>query len=243
MLSKVVPSKDASQLEVQEYVLPTSEDVEGILEVRKQEAKRRKILDEHKDDPMAAAQKEANRILVEAQEKLNEAKLEASALKVRQEKEIRSQMEKEFQTKLEAGLRDLKQNYLSTIENMAKLKEVIYQQSEKELIELVYCIARKVLGDEIKTSPRLVMGMLKKGFEKIKEAKKYDIRIHPGDYDMLTKEKENLKQLLKISGTVNFTKDESVERGGCRIVTDSGEVSVEPGKQVDTIIKELSDET
>jgi flagellar assembly protein FliH len=243
MLSKVVEAKNTQDLNVQEYILPSPEDVDQILKERKQEAKRRKIIDNHKDDPLKAAKKEANRIMVEAQEKLNEAQMEATALKSRQEKEIRETLTKEFQAKFEKSLKEAKQNYLNTSETLAKLKEVIYKQSEAELMDLVFSIAKKVIGEEIKTSPKVVIAMLEKGFEKIRDAKQYEIKVHPLDYQVLSTEKESLQEILKTSGSVKFTQDESVERGGCKIVTESGDISSEPGKQLDIIIKELSDGT
>lgn len=243
MLSKVIGSEKTQDLQIQEYVLPSPEDVDEILEIRKQEARRRKIIDKHKDDPLKAAKKEANRIMVEAQEKLSEAQLEAAAMKSRQEKEIRDTLTKEFQAKFEKSLKDAKQNYQTTIETLAKLKEVIYRQSEAELMDLVFSITRKVLGEEIKTSPKIVVEMLAKGFEKIKDAKQYEIKVHPMDYEILSTDKESLQEILKTSGNVKFTQDEGVERGGCKIVTESGEISSEPGKQLDIIIKELSDGT
>lgn len=243
MLSKIVEAKDAQKLVVHAYHLPSPEDVDLIIEAKKQDDRRMRIIEKHQDDPLKAAKKEANRIMVEAQEKLQEAQLEAAALKSRQEKEIRDTLEKEYHAKLEAGLKAMKQNYLTTAETLAKLKEVLYKQSEAELLDLVYSITRKVIGDEIKTTPQLVVAMLEKGFKKIKEAKQYEIKVHPLDYQLLSQAKENLQEILKSPGSIKFTQDERVERGGCKIITESGEISSEPGKQLDIIIKELADGT
>jgi flagellar assembly protein FliH len=243
MLSKVVEAKEAQKLAYQSYRLPSPEDVDLIIEAKKQEDRRMKIIEKHQDDPLKAAKKEANRIMVEAQEKLQEAQLEAAALKSRQEKEIRDSLEKEYLAKLEAGLKALKQNYVKTVDILGKLKEILYRKSEAELLDLVYSITRKVIGDEIKTSPQLVISMLEKGFKKIKEAKQYEIKVHPLDYQLLSQAKGNLQEILKGPGAIKFTQDESVERGGCKIITESGEISSEPGKQLDIIIKELADGT
>lgn len=242
MLSKIVGADKASQLVLEHYTLPSPDEVDAIIEDKKREARRRKIVLE-KDDPLQAARKEANKILVEAQEKLKDAQMEAAALKTRQEREIRAQMEKEFQLKLEQELKSLKQNYFNTLETLGKLKDIIYKQNEKDLMDLVFSITRKIIGDEVKTSPQVILGMLKKGVERFKDAVQYEIKIHPADYEMLIKEKESLKEILKNADTVKYTQDEKIERGGCVIITESGEISSEPGKQLDVIEKELSDET
>lgn len=243
MLSKVVRANETNKLGLRQYVVPSAEEIDLMQDNRNQEAKRKNFLDGYKQDPLAAARKEANLILAGAQEKLKAAQQEAGALKARQEKEIRTLMEKEFQAKLAAEMAQIKKSFLDAMATLAKLKESIYQKNEKELMELVFSITRKVIGDEIKSSPQVVKGMLQKGFEKIKEARQYEIKLHPADYESLSKEKGGLNEIIKTSGTINFTKDETVEQGGCKIITESGEISSEPGKQLDIIIKELSDET
>lgn len=243
MLSKVIRAHETNKVDLRQYVVPSSEEIDLLQEDRKLEAKRKNFLDEYKQDPMAAARKEANLILASAQEKLKSAQQEASALKARQEKEIRTLMEKEFKTKLDAELAQIKKNSQDALDALAKLKETIYKESEKDLMELVFSITRKVIGDEIKSSPQVVKGMLQKGFEKIKEARQYEVKLNPADYETLSQEKGGLNELIKTPGTINFSKDETVEQGGCKIITESGEISSEPGKQLDIIKKELSDET
>lgn len=243
MLSKVVDANKIRDMKIHAYVLPSPEDVDQILEVRKQETRRRKIIDSYHDDPLNAARNEAERIMAEAQEKLNEARVEATAMKSRQETELREILTKEFQAKFEKSLDRAKKNFLATIETLGKLRENIYKQSETDLMELVFEISRKVIGDEVKTSPRIVVDLLEKGFKRLKDARQYEIKVHPMDYQIISAEKERLQDILKTPGSVKFTQDESVERGGCKIVTESGEISSEPGKQLDIIMKELSDGT
>ncbi|MCP4147439.1 MAG: hypothetical protein GY757_06785 [bacterium] len=243
MLSKIVSSDNVQTLDIQPFVIPSEFEVEQIIDDKKREAKRRKIVDSNKDDPIQAAKKEANLILLEADKKIKDAELEAETIKIRKEKEIRAQLEQEYMVKMEKELKSLRQNYIESLETLAKLKKILFMQSEKEFMELIFSIARKVVGDEIETSPQVVMQMLEKGFERLKDANEFEIKVHPLDYDVLLKDKEILKDIISTSGTVKFTKDESVERGGCRIVTESGEISSEPGTQLDIIIKELANGT
>jgi flagellar assembly protein FliH len=201
-----------------------------------------RIIEDHKEDPVKAAKQEAHRILIEAQEKLKEAEAEASLLKIQKEKELRLHLEKEFQQKLEQQMSKLKGNYQNSIEELATLKQVMYHQLENQLMNMVFSISQKVIDSEIKTSPQIILGMLKKGFEKIKDAKEYEIKINPADYDTIVNKKEELKQILKTSGSIKFVKDDKIERGGCRIITEQGEISSEPAKQLEIIKRELSDE-
>lgn len=243
MLSKVIRAGETGKLGLRPYAAPSIEEIDRVLEQRTLDLKRRNFLEEYKHDPLAAARKEADLILINAQEKLKAAQMEAVALKTRQEKEIRALLEKEFQAKMDAELANIRKNSLEALTELAKLKEIVYYQNEEELMELAISITRKVIGDELKTSPQLIKGMLQRGFEKIKDGRQFEIKLNPFDYEVLSKEKGGLNELLKISGTIHFTKDENVERGGCKIIADSGVISSEPGKQLDIILKELLDET
>jgi flagellar assembly protein FliH len=240
MLSKIIEANKINKSELKNFSSPSLEELDLMIADKRREAQRMKIIDENQDDPVKAAKREANRILIEAQDKLKEAGVEAELIKTRKEKEIRMQLEKEYQLKFEQKVDQIQKNYLKSEEELARLKQILYKQSEKQLMDLVFSISRKVIDSEIKTNPDIVLNMLKKGFEKIKDAKEYEIKINPLDFEALSKRKDELGEIVKTSGVIKFTKDEHIERGGCQIVTELGEISSEPGKQLDIIIRELS---
>ena len=242
MLSKIVRGKEVEKLQLEKFKIPSSKEIELIIEEKIREAQRTEIIESNKEDPVRAAKKEANRILIEAQEKLKEAEAEASLLKIQMEKELRTGLEKEYQEKLQQQVKQAQKNYFNSLEELATLKQIIYNQSENQLMDLVFSVSHKVIDTEIKTSPEILLSMLKKGFAKIKDAVEYEIRINPADYETIINKKDEIKGILKTSGSVKYTKDEQVERGGCQIITEQGEISSEPGKQLDIIKSELSDE-
>ncbi|NIM17718.1 MAG: hypothetical protein GTO45_37600 [Candidatus Aminicenantes bacterium] len=226
MLSKIVRNDKAEELELKPFVSPTRKEIGLIIAKKKREARRKKIIDAHKDDTVNAAGKEAD--------------AEASLLIKQKEQEMRRQLEKEYQAKLEQRVKQVQQNYYNSLEELAKLKQILYNKSENQLVDLVFSIVRKVIASEIKTTPEVVLGMLKRGFDKIRDAKEYEIKVNPIDYEIILKKKDEVKKMLKTTGTVKFTKDEHIERGGCQIVSEQGEISSEPGKHLDIIMRELA---
>jgi flagellar assembly protein FliH len=239
MLSKIISREEAKKLQVEKFKIPSCKEIELIIEEKKREAQRKEIIESSKEDPVKTAQKEANRILIEAQEKLKQAEAEASLLKIQMEKELRTRLEKEYQGKLQQHVKQVRQNYFNSLEELATLKQIIYNQLENQLMDLVFSVSHKVIGTEIKTSPGILLTMLKKGFDKIKDAKEYEIKINPADYETIINKKDDIKEILKSPGSVKFTKDEKIERGGCQIITEHGEISSEPGKQLDIIKSEI----
>ncbi|MGD2090877.1 MAG: FliH/SctL family protein [Candidatus Aminicenantes bacterium] len=128
------------------------------------------------------------------------------------------------------------------LEELATLKQNIYNRLENQLMDLVFSVSHKVIGTEIKTSPEILLSMLKKGFDKINDAIEYEIKINPADYETMMNKKKEIKGMLKSPGSVKFTKDEQIERGGCQIITHQGEISSEPGQLLNIIKSELSHE-
>lgn len=241
MLSKIVSSKDSSKLQLDHYTIPTVEEVGMIISDKKRDLERIHFVEEHKEDPVKAAKNEANKILIEAQTKLKEAEMEANVLKNRKEKELRMQLEKEFHLKLEAEVKKLQQNYLDALEELAVFKQTLYKKSENQLMHLVFSVTKKVIAEEVKTNSDIIVSMLKKGFEKIKDLKECEIKINPADYATIAAKKAEVSDILRGAGNVKFTKDETIERGGCQIVSPYGEISSEPTKQLDIIMRELFD--
>ncbi len=240
MLSRIWKKGEVSPgLGVQPYRYPTLEEMRVRIEERRREHERQRIIDGGHDDPVAVAKREAGRILAEAQEKAHSLETETSLACVRMESEMRARLENEFQSRVKTEAETLQKRFADSLSEMAELKDLIYQESEDEILNLAYTVIKKIIGEEVKTSPNTILNMLRKGFEKIKEAGKYEIRINPEDYDVLLASKDRVKEVLGAHGVIKFIKDEAVERGGCKIITETGEVSSEPGQQLEVIIKEL----
>lgn len=242
MLSKIISAKEVEKLQVKKFEIPASKEIELVIQEKKQEVQKKKIVESYNEEPIRTAKNGVNRILSEAREKLKEAEVEASLLKIQVEKELRTRLEKEYQEKLQQQINQVQLNYFNSLEELATLKQIIYNQTENQLMDLVFSVCHQVIGTEIKTSPGIILSMLKKGFDKIKNAIEYEIRINPADYETIINKKDEIKEILKSPGSVKFTKDEQLERGGCQIITEQEEILLEPGKQLDIIKSELSNE-
>lgn len=151
MLSKIVRSDKSEELELKPFVSPTRKELGLIIAKKKRQARGKKISDEHKNDTVNAAGKEAD--------------AEASLLIKQKEQEIRRQLEKEYQAKLEQRVKQVQQNYTNSLEELAKQKQNLYNKSEDQLVDLVFSIVRKVIASEIEATPEVVLGMLKRGFD------------------------------------------------------------------------------
>ena len=122
MLSKIISAKEVGKLQLKKFEIPSPKEIELIIEEKKREAQRNEIIESNKKDPVGAARKEANRILIEAREKLKQAETEASRLKIQMEKELRAQLEKEYREKFRQQVKQARQNYCKSLDDKGPLK-------------------------------------------------------------------------------------------------------------------------
>jgi len=239
MLSEVIPSDSLNDKNYKRYVPPSTSEVSELIENNREKNDREVFIEEHKDDPESAAKKRADEILAIAQEKYKSLELEANTLKIKVENEIRQQLLNEFEGKLQEAVKDVSGNYFDSIKRLNILKKKIYDNSEQELLKLVFQITEKVIGNEIKSNPEIVIEMLRKGFERVRNSDQYEIRVHPADFEMISNNKDRLEDIIKSGSEIRFIKSDKIERGGCIIKTGIGEVITEPSKQLDTIKKDI----
>ncbi len=240
MLSKIIPASELEPGIIRPYVYLSSAEINLLVERKKRENERKQIIESNPDDPVRAARDEAHRIMREAQEKLKEAELEAAVLKGRIEKEVRDRLGREFQLKLSEEMEPVRSRFKETLAELASVSEQLVAGMESDMLNLVFTITRKIMGDEVKADPEMVLRMLRKGFEQLKDASRFEIHVHPDDYQWMMTQQGGLAGIPVSSGSFKMVQDGGVEKGGCRIVSDSGEVSTEPSRQLEVIIKELS---
>lgn len=124
MLSKIFSGKELEKLQIEKFKIPSPKEIELIFEEKKREVRRNEIIESNIEDLGKKAKKDANRILIEVQEKLKE--VEASLLKI--------QMENEYQEKFQQQVKQAQLNYFNSLEELATLKQIIYKQLKNQLI-------------------------------------------------------------------------------------------------------------
>jgi len=239
MLSEIITADRIKEEGIEKFIPPLPSEVSEIIEVNRKKREREIFIEKHSDDPENAAKKKADEILALAQEKYKSMELEAQTLKIKAEKEITQKLTDEFDEKLNESVKKVSQNFLNSLDELNFLKKTIYENSEKKLLQLVFQIVEKIIGKEIKTNPEIVLDMLRKGFERVKNIDECEIRINPEDFKILADNKGKIEDIVKSGVEIKFIKSDKVERGGCVIKTGMGEVIAEPLKQLETVKQEV----
>lgn len=117
------------------------------------------------------------------------------------------------------------------------VREQIVKESEKQIVEMILMIARKVIKDEVVERKEVVLNNIREALEKIKDRDRIDIRVNFSDLELTTAHKDEIIQMMESLRKVNIYEDSRVDRGGVIIETDVGAVDA----RISTQLKEIEE--
>ncbi|MGV8078673.1 MAG: FliH/SctL family protein [Syntrophales bacterium] len=115
---------------------------------------------------------------------------------------------------------------------VASLKRKILEESEPDILELVFAVAEKVLNREVAQQPDSVVPVLKAAMKNVMDRDGVKIRLHPLDYQHLLEIREDFLRQTDGLRNVVFEQDESLRRGGVFIETRFGDVDARLDRQL-----------
>jgi len=117
---------------------------------------------------------------------------------------------------------------IDNIENllgeMTHLKEKIVKQYEKEILDLIFAVAEKIIGYRIKADESVIGESIRKALLLAGQKTKITVRVNPEDYDYVEKIRPALFGEFKEMKSMVVTADPSISKGGCFIETHGGDV-------------------
>ena len=182
----------------------------------------------------------------------NKSKVRADI--VPQKKEIEEKIEiikkevydKAFSEGVREGRNQEKKKLSITIESVTKLikdlkilKDEFFENSEKEIIDLIFLIAKKVIHREVSTSREIIVSVLRDTVKNISDREGVKIRLNPKDYHYIMEVRPDfLSKFCDIKNTL-IEEDEEVRQGGAVIETHSGGIDAGLDHQFDKIKETL----
>ena len=118
------------------------------------------------------------------------------------------------------------------IRELKIMKEELLKSSEKEIIDLAFSIAGKVIHKEVSIGKEVVLSVLKDAMRNMRERDGVSIRLNPEDHRYITEAKPDF---LDSFGDVSIEKDEEIGQGGAVIETHSKLVDARLDQQLDKI--------
>ena len=127
-----------------------------------------------------------------------------------------------------AGLQDA----LAQLENIRK---ETHRQIEKELVELSLAIAKQVICRETTIDSEIVLCVAREALSKVEDPGRIKIKMNPADLEFVNENQPLLSNLVDNMANVTLEAAEFVQRGGCIIETEMGEIDARIETQLQAV--------
>ncbi|MDX1386993.1 MAG: FliH/SctL family protein [bacterium] len=152
--------------------------------------------------------------------------------------QVQEEMERSKKEGYEAGFQEGIENALEMLIRVKELRAQLFSDNEREIIKLVFEIAKKIIGREFSENDKAVMNVIRLAISDA-VGDKITVRINPNDYKNIKSKQSELLETLDGSATLQLREDAEVNPGGCVVDTDIGTIDAQIETQLNAIKKAL----
>ena len=116
------------------------------------------------------------------------------------------------------------ENIENLFNEMAGLKHDALKQHEKEIIDLIFAVAEKIVHYEVRSKESVIKNAIFDALKLSVEKSKVVFNVNPDDYDYVEKLRPELFNQNKGLKSIVVTSDPGVSRGGCYLETPYGNI-------------------
>jgi len=171
----------------------------------------------------------------QADEIIRQAELEAAKI-LEEAKEKQKGFEKGYE-EAKSQYEDLIQEAELIRENALKEYQETLQSIEKDALNIILDISRKVIGTEISMNKEKLLEMIAQAFERCSNRENITLKVSSADYDFIIENKDRILSMVEGIGQLEIVKDQALKLGALILETPYG--SVDAG--MDTKLKKIEE--
>jgi flagellar assembly protein FliH len=122
---------------------------------------------------------------------------------------------------------------------MSNLKKEILKQYEKEILELIFAIAKKIIHHQITSDEKAVEDTVLEALRLAVEKSEITLRVNPEDFDYVERLRPDFFAKFEELKSIMVTSDPSITRGGCFLETAYGDLDARVETQLEKIYQSL----
>ena len=136
----------------------------------------------------------------------------------------------------EKRLESVIKSFNGGLEEVRRLKETLYQESEQEMLRLVLAVARRVIQKEVSTDKEIILNSIKSALKYVADQEEITIRLNPSDLECAIQHKE---ENVKAMRNVLIEGDEEIQRGDAVIKSNRGTIDCGIEKHLQMVEEKL----
>jgi flagellar assembly protein FliH len=200
------------------------------------------------------AQAQADQMIAEARQMVEQAQMqagqtvsEAMAQAQQAAEEARQQAAQQgYEEGKEAGLVEGRQSGETQLQEMiealkfqfvdiVRLRRKVMLDMEPEIVRLSWEVAKRVVGEELKTNREVIVGVVKSALSTLQERDEILIRVNPSEFDSVKVHQPALEAMIEGLKKFVIQPDGAIELGSCAIETNLGNVDARIETQFEAI--------
>jgi flagellar assembly protein FliH len=177
------------------------------------------------------------------QDSMNKAKKQAGELKSNARKQgYDAGFEDGFNKGKEAAKEEFSPVLKTTqhlVEDLSQFRKEMYDKVEREMIEMVIALTKKVIQFEFSIREDSIQDMIRLAVQSVLDRESMVIKIHPTDKEYAESFLPELRHMFSEIKNITFVPHSGIERGGCIIETNFGVIDARIEKleeQIDRIL-------
>jgi len=127
------------------------------------------------------------------------------------------------------------ENIENLFNEMTNLKHDILKQHEKEILDLIFAVAEKIVHHEVRSKESVIKNAIFDALKLAIEKSKVVFNVNPDDYDYVEKLRPELFNQNKGLKSIVVTSDPGVSRGGCYLETPYGNIDATVESKLENI--------
>lgn len=126
------------------------------------------------------------------------------------------------------------------ITELTTFKKNFVNNLEPQVVNLAVAIAQKIIIEEIKTNPDVIITIVKEALRRLQRTGIITIRLNPSIYDLFMEKKH---KLLEVHQDISFETDQHVPPTGPFVVSQTQEVVADINSLLTNIVEEMKTQT
>jgi flagellar assembly protein FliH len=146
------------------------------------------------------------------------------------------------------GLAEARAQTASAIDALAAAEQGIRSREEKFLraaersaVELAIAIAEKIVGGTVAARPEAVLDVVAGALLRTASRHRLAIEVNPDDLELVAESAEGLAAKLGGVQRLDVVAERRIERGGCIVRTEEGEIDARIGSQLERVAELLAE--
>ncbi len=212
----------------QEIIQEAETEAENILQAAE---KQKKTTEEQAEQIKSEAQDKADELLAEREQLVDKARQEG--------------YDEGYEDGWEKARREtaeLLEHSKSIVEEARREKHAVVAAHKQELIELAGIMAEKIVRTKISLDSQVGVRVIEAALQEISDVKQITLLLNPADYEIVTEIVDDFRDSHPSLEEITLSPDSNMDRGGCRIKADYGDIDGTIRGQLEHYTDQLRDQ-